>query len=71
MAIGSVLYSLRFAVQPRQEWLYAIESVPLEMAAMLGAEPVDHLFSVLLSCCEAACCRRRPSCSLTPFANSG
>lgn len=48
LVIGSVLYSLPFAVQPLHEGLRAIGRAPLDMAATLGAGPVDRFFSVLL-----------------------
>lgn len=46
--IGSVIYSLPFAVQPIQ---YAFESMgerPLEVASTLGASPLDAFFTVAL-----------------------
>ena len=48
LLIGSMIYSLPFAVQPLQ---YAFESMgkrPLEIAATLRASPVDAFFSVVL-----------------------
>jgi molybdate transport system permease protein len=48
LVIGSVLFSLPFAVQPLHEGLRAIGRAPLEMAAALGAGPVDRFFNVLL-----------------------
>jgi molybdate transport system permease protein len=48
LVIGSVLYSLPFAVQPLHEGLRSIGRAPLDMAATLGAGPIDRFFSVLL-----------------------
>jgi len=48
LVIGSMLFSLPFAVQPI---LYAFESLgkrPIEVAATLRASPMDTFFSVLL-----------------------
>ncbi len=48
LVIGSVVFSLPFAVQPLQ---YAFESIgerPLEVAATLRARPIDAFFSVVL-----------------------
>lgn len=46
--IGSVLYSMPFVVQPLQNAFDAIGERPLEVAATLGAGPVDTFFSVIL-----------------------
>lgn len=48
LVIGSVIYSLPFAVQPLQAAFSAIGSRPLEAAASLGAGPVDRFFSIAL-----------------------
>ncbi|MGH7457480.1 MAG: molybdate ABC transporter permease subunit [Longimicrobiaceae bacterium] len=48
LVIGSILYSLPFAVQPLQNSFTAIGRRPLEVAATLGASPVDRFFSVVL-----------------------
>lgn len=48
LVIGSVLYSLPFAVQPIQNAFEAIGSRPLEIAATLRAGPVDRFFTVAL-----------------------
>jgi len=48
LLIGSIIYSLPFAVQPLQ---FAFESIPprqLEAAATLGAKPLDVFFSIVL-----------------------
>jgi len=46
--IGSVLYSMPFAVQPLQEAFNTLGRRPLEVAASLGAGAVDRFFSVIL-----------------------
>ena len=46
LVIGSVLYSLPFAVQPLQNAFEAIGPRPLEVAATLRASPIDTFFSV-------------------------
>lgn len=46
--IGSVLFSLPFAVQPLQDGFRAIGRQPLEVAATLGAAPLDRFFFVAL-----------------------
>lgn len=46
--IGSLLYSLPFAVQPLQDGFRAIGRGPLEVAATLGAGPWDRFCTVAL-----------------------
>ena len=46
LVIGSVFYSLPFVVQPLQNAFEAIGDRPLEVAATLGASPLDQFFSV-------------------------
>lgn len=46
LVVGSVVYSLPFVVQPLQNAFSAIDSRSLEVAATLGASPVDRFFSV-------------------------
>jgi molybdate transport system permease protein len=46
LVIGSVVYSLPFAVQPLRNAFQAIGERPLEVAATLRASPVDAFFSV-------------------------
>jgi molybdate transport system permease protein len=46
LVIGSVIYSMPFVVQPLQDAFTAIGRRPLEVAATLGASPVDRFFSV-------------------------
>jgi molybdate transport system permease protein len=48
LVIGSVIYSLPFVVQPLQDTFARIGQRPLEVAATLGAGPVDRWFSVVL-----------------------
>jgi molybdate transport system permease protein len=46
LVVGSVIYSLPFAVQPLQHAFEAIGSRPMEVAATLRASPLDAFFSV-------------------------
>jgi molybdate transport system permease protein len=46
LLLGSVVYSLPFAVQPLQHAFEAIGRRPLEVAASLRASPLDAFFSV-------------------------
>lgn len=46
--IGSVIYSLPFAVQPLREAFDGIDPRLLDAAASLRAEPMDRFFSVVL-----------------------
>lgn len=48
LVIGSMVYSLPFAVQPLQRAFEAVGRSPLEEAAMLGAGPLDRFWSVAL-----------------------
>jgi molybdate transport system permease protein len=48
LVIGSVFYSLPFAVQPLRTAFEAIGSAPLEAAATLGAPPLDAFATVAL-----------------------
>ncbi len=48
LVIASVLYSLPFMVQPLQGAFEAIGRRPLEVAATLGATPLDAFFTVAL-----------------------
>jgi molybdate transport system permease protein len=48
LLIGSVVYSLPFAVQPMQHAFEAMGRRPMEVAATLGASPLDAFFSVAL-----------------------
>ncbi len=46
LVIGSVFYSLPFVVQPLQGAFAAIGHRPMEVAATLGASPLDRFFTV-------------------------
>jgi molybdate transport system permease protein len=48
LVVGSLIYSLPFAVQPLQHAFEAIGPRPLEAAATLGAGPMDRFFTVAL-----------------------
>lgn len=46
LVIGSLLYSLPFMVQPLQSAFETSAKAPMELAASLGASPLDAFFSV-------------------------
>ena len=46
LVIGSIIYSMPFVVQPLQDAFSAIGRRPLEVAATLGASPLDRFFTV-------------------------
>jgi len=48
LVIGSVIYSLPFVVQPLQDAFSAVGRRPLEVAATLGAKPLDRFLTVAL-----------------------
>lgn len=48
LVIGSLVYSLPFAVQPLQGAFEALGDRPMEVAATLGAKPIDAFLSVVL-----------------------
>lgn len=48
LLIGSVVFSLPFAVQPIVQSFAAVGRRPLEVAATLGASPLDAFFTVAL-----------------------
>jgi molybdate transport system permease protein len=48
LVIGSVFYSLPFAVQPIRSAFQAVGARPLEVAASLRASPLDAFFTVVL-----------------------
>lgn len=48
LVIGSVIYSLPFVVQPVRNAFEAIGERPLEVAATLGASPLNRFFTVAL-----------------------
>ena len=48
LVIGSVIYSLPFAIQPLMHGFELLGRRPIDVAATLGAGPVDRFFSVTL-----------------------
>ncbi|MHC4108814.1 MAG: molybdate ABC transporter permease subunit [Planctomycetota bacterium] len=46
LVVGSVVYSLPFVVQPLQDAFASVGRRPLEVAATLGASPLDRFFTV-------------------------
>lgn len=48
LLIGSIIYSLPFAVQPIQHAFEAMGTRPMEVAATLRASPLDAFFSVAI-----------------------
>ncbi len=48
LVIGSVIFSLPFAVHPLQNSFNAMGNRPLEVAATLRASPLDRFFTVIL-----------------------
>ena len=48
LLLGSIIYSLPFAVQPIQHAFEAMGARPMEVAATLQAKPLDAFFSVAL-----------------------
>jgi molybdate transport system permease protein len=48
LVIGSVLYSLPFVIQPLQNAFTAVGRRPVEVAATLGATPLDRFFTVVV-----------------------
>lgn len=48
LVVGSALYSLPFVVQPLQNSFASLGRRPLEVAATLGAGPIDRFISVVL-----------------------
>jgi len=48
LVVGSVVYSLPFVVQPLQNGFAGIGERPLEVAATLGAAPLDTFFSIVV-----------------------
>ncbi len=47
LVIGSVFYSLPFVVQPLQSAFSTLGKAPLEIAATLGAGPLDRFFTIV------------------------
>ncbi|WP_328185423.1 molybdate ABC transporter permease subunit [Marinobacter sp. OP 3.4] len=50
--VASVIYSLPFAVQPLMEAFRALGTRPVEVAASLGAGPLDRFLTVILPLCK-------------------
>ena len=48
LVIGSVIYSMPFVIQPLQNAFMAIGQRPLDVAATLGASPLDRFFSIAI-----------------------
>lgn len=48
LVVASIIYSLPFVVQPLHNAFEAIGSRPLEVAATLGASPLDAFFTVVV-----------------------
>ena len=48
LVVASMVYSLPFVVQPIQNAIEAIGNRPVEVAATLGAGPIDRFFTVVL-----------------------
>ena len=48
LVLGSVIYSMPFVVQPLQNSFVNLGRTPLEVAATLGAGPIDRFLSVVL-----------------------
>lgn len=48
LVLGSMIYSLPFVVQPLQNAFSSIEPRQLEVAATLGAHPLDRFFTIAL-----------------------
>jgi molybdate transport system permease protein len=46
LVFGSVIYSLPFVVQPLQDAFATVGKRPMEVAATLGAKPLDRFFTV-------------------------
>ena len=49
LVVGSIIYSLPFAVQPLQAAFESIGPRPMEVAATLGDKPLDAFFSVVIT----------------------
>ena len=52
LLLGSVIYSLPFAVQPLQHAFEALGTRPMEVAATLRAGPLDSFLTVALPLCK-------------------
>ncbi|MBD2859267.1 molybdate ABC transporter permease subunit [Spongiibacter sp. KMU-158] len=54
LVVASLFYSLPFVVQPLQNAFEIQGRRPMEIAATLGARPIDGFFSVMLPLCRPA-----------------
>ena len=63
LVIGSVIYSLPFAVQPLLHAFQNMGDRPLELAATLRASPLDTFFSVALPLAWLGECRGAQFCA--------
>ena len=52
LLLGSVIYSLPFAVQPLHHAFHVLGTRPMEVAATLRARPLDSFFTVALPLCK-------------------
>ncbi|MBP7547003.1 MAG: molybdate ABC transporter permease subunit [Corallincola sp.] len=52
LVVASLIYSLPFVVQPLQGAFISLGQRPLEVAATLGASPLDRFFHVVLPLCR-------------------
>ncbi|MDF1624041.1 MAG: molybdate ABC transporter permease subunit [Pseudohongiella nitratireducens] len=52
IVVASLIYSLPFAVQPLQDAFGRLGHRPLEVAASLGASPMDRLLTVVFPLCR-------------------
>ncbi len=48
LVIGSVFYSMPFVIQPLQNAFYAMGTRPMEVAATLGASPLNRFFTIAI-----------------------
>lgn len=53
LVIGSVIYSMPFVVQPLRNAFASIGARPIEVAASLGASPIDRFFTVAVPMAKA------------------
>lgn len=52
LVVGSFVYSLPFVVQPLQNAFQSLGQAPLEVAATLGAGPIDRFTSIVIPLCK-------------------
>ena len=48
LVVASIIYSMPFVIQPIQNAIESLGDRPMEVAATLGAGPIDRFFSVVL-----------------------